>query len=74
MSNGLLTRVSTMLHRPSADDRVIVAGRVACPRDVFGDVDVDRCLSCPFFKGIHTSADGTQWLRCSSGQPFDRRL
>ena len=25
MSNGLLTKVSTMLHRPSADDRVIVA-------------------------------------------------
>lgn len=74
MSNQLLARVSSALRRPSADDRVIVDGLVACPRNGLADVDVDRCYSCPFLRRTYTSADGTQWLTCSSGERFNRRL
>lgn len=70
----MLARVSSMLRRPCADDRVIVDGVVVCPRNDFADVDVDRCYSCPFFRRTFTSADGTQWLSCSSGERFERRL
>lgn len=45
-------------------------GRVGCPRSASGDVDLDRCYSCPLLGGIRVDDAGT-WVTC---RPASRRL
>jgi hypothetical protein len=47
MAGTLLKLFGPRLPRPG-QYRLVVEGRVACPRSEVGDVDVDKCNGCPF--------------------------
>jgi hypothetical protein len=51
-----------LLFRPPLDRRFIDAGRVSCPLRA-GDVDVDRCASCPWLAGFDHGSR-TPSIRC----------
>lgn len=44
-------------------EHLVSHGRVGCPRSA-GDVDLDRCYSCPLLSGMRTDASGLRWVRC----------
>lgn len=39
-------------------------GRVACARSAVGDVDVDRCFSCPLLADVRVDEVGREWISC----------
>lgn len=47
-----------------ATEHLVSHGRVGCPRSAAGDVDFDRCYSCPLLAGIRTDDSGLRWVRC----------
>lgn len=48
-------------HRP---EQLVTNGRVACARSAAGDVDVDRCISCPLLADIRVDEVGREWVSC----------
>lgn len=44
--------------------QLVTNGRVACVRSAAGDVDVDRCLSCPLLENVRVDEAGREWVSC----------
>ncbi|HEU4511795.1 MAG TPA: hypothetical protein VFR87_01685 [Nocardioidaceae bacterium] len=63
-------RLRTHKARP-ASEHLVSDGRVGCPRSAVGEVDLDRCLSCPLLSEIKVDDDGRTWLSC---KPASRLL
>jgi hypothetical protein len=53
--------------------RLVTNSRVACPMGASGDVDIDRCYSCPYFKAaLRDDTAGEQWIACSTPRAVSR--
>ncbi len=56
--------------RPSTE-QLVSDGRVPCQHSPVGDVDLDRCFSCPLLDDIRVDDEGRAWLTC---RPASRLL
>ena len=57
----------TKWHLPRRRTRIeqlVSDGRVACARSAAGDVDLDRCFSCPLLEQIRVDEAGREWVSC----------
>lgn len=63
MDKTLLAKITTAL-RQDRHAKLVTAGRVSCRLVDSGDIDVDRCFSCPYFEGTVGGKAGKEWLRC----------
>jgi hypothetical protein len=59
----MLSLTSPTRMTPHRGDRYVEAGRVSCPRQGT-DIDVERCLSCPWLRRAGLSR-APAWIRCS---------
>lgn len=49
---------------PGRDELLVSDGHVACARSAMGDVDLDRCLSCPLLENVRVDEAGREWVSC----------
>jgi hypothetical protein len=63
MNKSVLAKISAIFRGDHY--ALVTAGRVSCPHVVNGDIEVDRCFSCPYFDCIVESKAGEEWLQCS---------
>ncbi|HEX6248798.1 MAG TPA: hypothetical protein VFZ64_13085 [Nocardioidaceae bacterium] len=45
-------------------EHLVSEGRVECQQSTMGNVDLDRCLSCPLLADIRVDEAGRSWVSC----------
>ena len=61
-TKSLFPRLRTRAGR--RPEQMVSNGRVACPRSAAGDVDLDRCFSCPLLGDMRVDEAGREWVSC----------